>query len=66
METQTDPEGPPLALSRKQAAAAIGVHPHTIDKWRKAGHLRSVTVAGKVLIPRVAIEEMLAAAEDVK
>lgn len=61
MPTHTDSDGQPIALSRKQAAAAMGVHPSTIDKWRQAGHLRWIKVDGKVLIPRIALEELIAA-----
>ena len=42
---------PPRPFTRGQAAATLGVHPRTIDRWARRGRLRVIDLGGTVRIP---------------
>ena len=47
------------ALSIREAAEALGVHPDTISNWVRDGKLRAVKIGRRVLIRVADIEAML-------
>jgi excisionase family DNA binding protein len=42
---------PPRPLTRAEAAAALGLHPRTLDRWLRRGRLRAIDLGGTVRIP---------------
>lgn len=42
---------PPRPFTRGQAAATLGLHPRTIDRWARRGRLRVIDLGGTVRIP---------------
>jgi excisionase family DNA binding protein len=42
---------PPRPLTREEAAAALGLHPRTVDRWARRGRLRVIDLGGTVRIP---------------
>lgn len=48
-----------LALTRAEAAEAIGVHPQTISKLVHEGRLKAVHVGARLIIPRSELERFL-------
>ena len=61
MQTQTEPRRvvPKLALSRVEAAEAIGVTPVTVDRLAKRGLLRPSRATRRPLYPLWEIERFL-------
>ncbi|MCW3066440.1 MAG: Helix-turn-helix domain [Solirubrobacterales bacterium] len=45
------PERPPRPLTREEAAAALGLHPRTVDRWARRGRLRLIDLGGTVRVP---------------
>ncbi len=39
------------SLTRRETARRLGVHEHTVDRWRDDGTLASVKIGGVVRIP---------------
>lgn len=50
---------PRLAFSRVEAAASLGVHPGTIDRFVKSGQLRPSRASRRPLFPVSEIERFL-------
>lgn len=48
---RVQPNRPLRPLTREQAAATLGVHPRTIDRWARRGRLRLIDLGGTVRIP---------------
>ncbi len=60
METKVEPSKPPkLALTRTEAATALGVKPVTIDRLTKRGLLRPCRATRRPLYPVWEIERFL-------
>lgn len=49
----------PLAYSRYEAADALGIGVKTLDRWIRAGRIRSVKVSSRVFIPATSLEALL-------
>jgi excisionase family DNA binding protein len=44
-------ERPPRPLTREQAAALLGLHPRTLDRWIRRERLRVFNLGGTVRVP---------------
>jgi excisionase family DNA binding protein len=44
-------ERPARPLTREQAAAALGLHARTLDRWARRGQLLTIDFGGTVRIP---------------
>jgi excisionase family DNA binding protein len=49
-----------LAYSIREAAACLGVHPLTVRAAISRGELRTIRLGRRILIPRSAVDELLA------
>jgi excisionase family DNA binding protein len=56
----TSTETVSAVLSRHQAAAVLGVHVNSIDRRVADGSLPAVKLGARTLIPRAAVEALLA------
>jgi excisionase family DNA binding protein len=48
---KVDAERPEPLLTREQAAAMVGIHPRTLDRWIERGRVRIIDLRGTVRVP---------------
>ena len=52
-----------LALTKNEAAAALGVNTRTLDNWVKRGRIKTVKTERLVLFPMQALQEFVNGAD---
>ncbi|UTI63898.1 hypothetical protein NBH00_21455 [Paraconexibacter antarcticus] len=50
-------ERPEPPLTREQAAAAIGIHPRTLDRWVERGRVATINLHGTLRIAAAEVRE---------
>ena len=59
---RVEPTRPPRPLTREQAAALLGRHARTLDRWARCDLLRTIDLGGTVRIPADEAHRLLTAA----